>query len=263
MNLLNVYTNTRIGKVELVKGFDHELIEEESDFKKAFIEIVNNQKDNTELDTINETVGNRELEESAMIIAIEKLNEERSLLEIKETNFGDNQAKRSEEKKKASIVRKFNKTRALIRKEDDYKLVDRLVFTTIIIIQQVAILLIIHFFPFNERVEDLHIQIFYLSTIPLFVIGLLLEAIYYTYLNPEAKYRQRKGYRKIGLSLILFSIFLGGLVGLLYGLHLLKQTGYFIIILTIIIVLSLSLIFYLVTSLCCKRVRDQTKVKYI
>ena len=257
----SVYTNTRIGKVELVNGLDHEVIEEESNSTKAFIEIDDDQKDNTELDTINETVGKAELEESSMIIGIEKLNEERSLPKTKDTKLGDNQAKHYEAKKKANSVRKFDNTRALIRKEDDYKLVDRLVFTTIILSQQVAILLIIHFFPFTERVEDLHIKIFYLSTIPLFIIGLLLEAIYYTFLNPEAKYRQRKGYRKSILSLTLFLIFLGGLVGLLYGLHVLKQTGYFIIILTIVIVLTLSLIFYLISSFWCKRVRDQVKFK--
>ena len=109
------------------------------------------------------------------------------------------------------------------------------------------------FSPFSERVDDLTLTIFYSATIPLFIIGILLESIYYNYLNPESKFRQRFGFRKIFLSLTLSSLFIAGLVTILILLYNSEQFGYFIIILTIIVVLILSIIFYIVTSSCCTR----------
>ena len=93
-------------------------------------------------------------------------------------------------------------------------------------------------------------------------IGQLLEAIYYSYLNPEAKYLQRVGYRKMILSLTLSILFVvAGIVGIMYVLYDLKQMGYFIIILTIIVVLILSVIFYAISSSCCNRSYVKRKEK--
>lgn len=74
-----------------------------------------------------------------------------------------------------------------------------------------------------------------------------------TWLNPEAKYSQRVGYRKMILSFTLVLLFVAGIVAILYVLYDLKEMGYFIIILTIVIVLLLSIIFYVITSSCCKK----------
>ena len=106
---------------------------------------------------------------------------------------------------------------------------------------------------FSERINEYHIDIFYFSIIPLFIIGQLLEAIYHTYLNPEAKYRQRMGCRKYSLTSLLVLLFLGGLAVALYFLYDYDQMGYFIIILTIIVVLVLSILVYVIFTFCCTR----------
>ena len=147
----------------------------------------------------------------------------------------------------------IKQTRNLIRKENDYKLADRLVFTAIIWIEQISMILVIQLLHYSERFEQSNINTFYFTIIPLFVVGQLLEGIYCTYLNPEAKYRQRRGFRKMLLTLVLSLIFLGCVFAILYLLHDLNEMGYLIIILTIIVVLILSIVFYGIASTCCKR----------
>ena len=167
----------------------------------------------------------------------------------------------NDQTKSNSALSFVRSTRNLIRKENDYKILDRNVFTTLIFIQQIVIMVVINFSPFPERVQELPLNIFNLTIVPLFITGQLLEAIYYGYLNPEAKYLQRIEYRKMVLSLTLFILFVAGIVGVLYVLYDLKQMGYFIIILTIIVVLILSIIFYAISSSCCKRSYIKTKEK--
>ena len=243
----SVYTNTRIGKIKLLKGLseDRELLDDE-----------------------RHGVSDRETYEGIELGAV-KANQfvaeegeihdsEEEIKPLKDKAEGDLEPKivslsDDNESRVDSRLTSIKRTRQLIRKEYDYKLADRLAFTTIIVIEQVVILLAIKIFPFSERINDSHINIFYCSIIPLFIIGQLLEAIYHTYLNPEAKYRQRMGCRKYFLTFVLLLLLLGGLIAALYFLYDYEQMGYFIIILTIIVVLILSILVYVIFTFRCTR----------
>ena len=211
-----------------------------------------------ELDTVKENISLTELGELSNNEEETKplSRENQDGLESEKLDTVNNIPSRSDHNK--SLIRK---TRELIRKENDYKLVDRFVFTTIIIIEQVIMLVVLRLFTYSENTHDLHLTIFYSAVIPIFVFGNLLEAIYYTFLNPEAKYRQRIGCRKSSLSLTLFTLFITGLVSVLYLLYEFDQIGYFIIILTIIVVLTLSMFFFAITSSCCARHRIKRREK--
>ena len=71
----------------------------------------------------------------------------------------------------------------------NYKLTDRIAFTCIVWMEQIAMFVAIH--VLDSRDVDLRIDIFYIVIVPLFVIGQLMEGIYQTYMNPQTKHRQR------------------------------------------------------------------------
>ena len=250
----SVYTNTRVGKIKLNKSLDDENYEYSKDKELIDSEspIENNRESHKGIESFSATDEHSAIELGEItrnIDETERLNSET------ENNIlsTSNEIKTAHERETKNKLWSIQETRRLIRKEGDYKLVDRFVYTTFIIIQQVLILVAIQLSPFKERVQSLQLTVFKISIIPLFIFGLLLEAVYYTYLNPEAKYRQRVGCRKTSLSLTLCALIVAGLVGILYLLHHFEQMGYFIIILTIIVVLTLSVIFYVTTSSCCKK----------
>ena len=100
------------------------------------------------------------------------------------------------------------------------------------------------------------------------IIFLAKPFLRHSTIHPETKYRQRRGFRKMALTLVLSLIFLGCVFAILYLLHDLNEMGYLIIILTIIVVLILSILFYGIASTCCKRdyvkrKERETKVKNI
>ena len=246
--LSSVYTNTRIGKLRLLKGLDEEQVDNAINDLIVREESKLERQDMIELDVHNDNLVAAELGETG------KCDDETKAFNVKDEHSSPTKVTTDNDQTKIdSELSLVKNTRNLIRKENDYKLVDRIVFTTIIFIQQIVIMVVINLSPFPERVQKLPLNIFNLTIVPLFATGQLLEAIYYNYLNPEAKYLQRVGYRKMALSLTLFILFVAGIVGLLYVLYDLKQMGYFIIILTIIVVLILSITFYAISSSCCKR----------
>ena len=250
----SVYTNTRIGKIKLLKGLNGDAVEKEIVDKRPSIVPVPSK-------TPRESVNQMELisiKDSQSTVELGQVDVNDEKLPLKDNHEDEIESKgvKDLELNQPKVNHKFSftrKMRKLIRLENDYKLADRSVFTTIITVEQIVIFLIIKLSPFSERVEDTPLLIFYCAIIPLFILGQLLEAIYYTYLNPEAKYRQRVGCRKTSLSLTLFTLFVAGIVAILYLLYNLEQFGYFIIILTIIVVLILSIVFYVITCSCCKR----------
>jgi len=246
----SVYTNTRIGKVRLLKGLNEplELANDDTNNVISLIETNTKGHELIELNPLNDASSAAEL--GQVTINCDEITP------LNEVNDNSNQ---SNIEQQISLIKR---KRLLVRKENDYKLADRIIFTAIVTIEQLAILLAINKFPFSERIEQSYISTFHFAIIPLFVCGQLLEAIYYIYLNPEAKYRQRRGVRKISLSIVLTVLFLSSVAAILFLMHNLNEMGYFIIIVTIIVVLTLSVVFYIITSSCCKRdyVKRQEKI---